>query len=1064
MSSSNNPMNQANLAHKAFESVMVVDKLPLTIECMTCYDNFFILGTNVGRMLIYEVKVNQQPPRKLETTFEKSITATKKPIQQLEAIKSFDILIALFDSQIHVFDLDKFQLQYSINKTKNCSLFAASVASDQKLLRLCVVCKKKLQFFYTNINKTSSNNTFMELISDLELTDIPRTLEFTKDNLIVFALKKDYYYYELPATSASLSSGGTQLEPRFSSGNRNLDPLCQKLHNDYFILGVNELQTIVYDTKGKPYLEYPILWSASPSMICSVGNYLIAILPSSNTVEIVTIQPSSSSVQLLEFSSAISSAQQTPTPTGSLSSSLTSGSFLNNLAVPNFSGLTSSSSSSSINSANKLKFLKSNGNSICYVANSSNVWFLSAIRVNEQLEQIIRQKNFELGLNLIGSQLLFNKTNECAFSKSWQSLSPPADSYFNEKNSLLKPFLSLKAMVNEVDENLHRRIKNLNALDLFAKKKFNKSLQLFQEMNTDPSHLIAFLPGLLPDGYRARLNLDEFFPVLDAKEQREAIDCLIDYLQFKRNEFLKEAKPLNDPNFTLTPLIEGRPVFKTRFQILQIIDTTLLKCYLKSKESLVPFFLRRDQIFLHFEESERLLIQHNKMSELIIFYEKKEEHEKALSLLVGESSKTNSNLAGYKHLVEYLNRLGNKHIELIFKYAKSVIESDSSWGMKIFTNGEASRIDEILIKAIKESENRAARKSVNQSRANNPKNSALGFLLNVNSNEKNNKSEPKLFPAQQKAKKANLFRAELDIDEEDDDVTKSLDHLAVYTFLADKIEQKELSMNLVRLYLQYCIYIWNDKNFNLNNSLIEVYISFIEKNYLGVKGDFLATPKTYKQMLNYYLSETESYEPSYALSKLSIESYAEERAIVLGKMGRHPEALDIYVNILNDTEKAEAYCESVYSKSNIVDSKQVFYQLLQIYLKSEFEEIRIGASIRLLNAHSNEIGTSKTLELLPAELMKCKNLSQFFENMLNRLVRTKHDIKIKNRLMIALELQVHETMIMCQDKKFTVSDEQMCKECNKRMGKSAMVRYPSGVLIHYGCLKNFEAAFGKQQN
>jgi hypothetical protein len=114
--------------------------------------------------------------------------------------------------------------------------------------------------------------------------------------------------------------------------------------------------------------------------------------------------------------------------------------------------------------------------------------------------------------------------------------------------------------------------------------------------------------------------------------------------------------------------------------------------------------------------------------------------------------------------------------------------------------------------------------------------------------------------------------------------------------------------------------------------------------------------------------------------------------------------------------------------------------------------------VSLLNAHSNKIGTSKTLELLPAQLMKCKNLSQFFETMLYRLVRSKHDTQIRNRLMISLQLQVHETKIISQDKKFVVTDEQMCKECNKRMGKSAMVRFPDGVLIHYGCLKSYDNA------
>jgi hypothetical protein len=227
-------------------------------------------------------------------------------------------------------------------------------------------------------------------------------------------------------------------------------------------------------------------------------------------------------------------------------------------------------------------------------------------------------------------------------------------------------------------------------------------------MKTDPSHLIAFLPGLLPDAYRTKLNLDDYFPKLDSKEQEEAISALIDYLQFKRNEFLKEGKTaLNDQSFTLIPLIDGRPVFKTRTQILEIIDTTLLKCYLKLKDNLVPFFLRRDPNFLHLEESERLLIQHDKLSELIILYEKKETHEKALTLLVNESKKPSSNLFGLKHLVEYLKKLGNKHLQLIFKYAKSVIEQEPLLGMRIFTSGNAIKIDEILIRKMHEKENKS---------------------------------------------------------------------------------------------------------------------------------------------------------------------------------------------------------------------------------------------------------------------------------------------------------------------------------------------------------------------
>lgn len=296
----NHVTSNPNLTHKAFDLVTFVDKLPLQIECIACYENILILGLTSGRILIYEAKVDPSPPIKLEASFEKSIAVTKKPIQQIEVCKEFDILVALFDAQLHVFDLAKYALQYSLPKTKNCSLFALSLSRDKKLLRMCVASKKKLQFFYAT--RTAK---FMELVSDLELNDTPRTLEFTKENLIVFSLRKEFFYYELPSTASSNSNASTasiskQPESRFSNGNRIMDPLCQKIYNDSFLIGLDENKTVMYDATGRPSLEYPIMWSASPLVVTAVGYYLIGILPGLNCVEVVTTEPHSSSIQLIE--------------------------------------------------------------------------------------------------------------------------------------------------------------------------------------------------------------------------------------------------------------------------------------------------------------------------------------------------------------------------------------------------------------------------------------------------------------------------------------------------------------------------------------------------------------------------------------------------------------------------------------------------------------------------------------------------------------------------------------------------------------------------------------------
>ena len=105
---------------------------------------------------------------------------------------------------------------------------------------------------------------------------------------------------------------------------------------------------------------------------------------------------------------------------------------------------------------------------------------------------------------------------------------------------------------------------------------------------------------------------------------------------------------------------------------------------------------------------------------------------------------------------------------------------------------------------------------------------------------------------------------------------------------------------MVRIYLQYCIFVWNDKSSTLNNRLIDSYTTFIENSkqtntdYKQLElirnanvGLINACSSNYKQMLIYFLNETKNYEPMYALSQLDLDNYPEERAIVLGKLGKN---------------------------------------------------------------------------------------------------------------------------------------------------------------------------------
>lgn len=75
------------------------------------------------------------------------------------------------------------------------------------------------------------------------------------------------------------------------------------------------------------------------------------------------------------------------------------------------------------------------------------------------------------------------------------------------------------------------------------------------------------------------------------------------------------------------------------------------------------------------------------------------------------------------------------------------------------------------------------------------------------------------------------------------------------------------------------------------------------------------------------------YTPQKMISTfLAIDGLYEERAILLGRIGRHDQALSIYAYKLNDPTRAEAYCQKQYDLDR-ESSRDVFFKLLEIYLQ-----------------------------------------------------------------------------------------------------------------------------------
>lgn len=243
--------------------------------------------------------------------------------------------------------------------------------------------------------------------------------------------------------------------------------------------------------------------------------------------------------------------------------------------------------------------------------------------------------------------------------------------------------LQLTAMSDESAEAKHtmtNEIQTLYAYDLFLNKQFREAMLEFSKLKTDPTSVIKLFSDLLPScepvssasnrmaSSMTQSDMIREMPKLVDKDLENGLLALIDYLVEVRQQVnYNQDKTSNN----------AKPYGRKPKVLLSIIDTTLLKCYLETNDSFVASLIRLNNC--HLEESEKILKSYKKFGELIILYQTKGQHKRALTLL-----KT-SNLFGFERTIQYLQHLGAEHKQLIFEFADWVLQEHPTEGLKIFT-------------------------------------------------------------------------------------------------------------------------------------------------------------------------------------------------------------------------------------------------------------------------------------------------------------------------------------------------------------------------------------------
>lgn len=212
-----------------------------------------------------------------------------------------------------------------------------------------------------------------------------------------------------------------------------------------------------------------------------------------------------------------------------------------------------------------------------------------------------------------------------------------------------------------------------------------------------------------------------------------------------------------------------------------------------------------------------------------------------------------------------------------------------------------------------------------------------------------------------------------------------------------------------------------------------------------------------------FLRKSNYFTPETVLNHFPENDLFEERAIILGKLGRHEKVLAIYVQVLGDINKAIEYCEKVFASGSAA-AKTIFIQLIEILLKPPTTppytnvelhprcmEPNVDAVLDMLQNHATKLDPHAVLQILPNDISLIR-LLPFLETALHHSLERRRNNQVLKGLLYAATLQLQEQRMHLESKSVLIYDYSVCPVCKKKFtNQSALIRYPDGKIVHYKC-------------
>ncbi|KAJ3168924.1 Vam6/Vps39-like protein [Geranomyces variabilis] len=630
--------------HTVFHAHALVERLPLALSALLAIDaGRLVAGADNGSLLLYTITAeNEHDGGDCTVALQESRSVvSRKRVDSIclvsTAAAASSFLAVLSDGIIALHNVDTLAPVQQVDSVKGVILMTAPASAVSTLTEietsvppvLCAALKKKLVVF-------ALTSESLVVTKEIALTDRPRCLLWGPTPTTL------YIGYTRTISVVDLSSGTIRELHSFRtsivSSFGNFAPLKQtgavslELLPNNRVLVTREDTTVVIDEKGDIVSDLEVQWDRSPLQVVPSPPFVVGLFPGQLVVQ-------------------------------NMRSGGSGGHAVQTLPLANAHLLAFSSSSSSSN----------------LVASPSAIWRLIPIDFEDQIEQLVSASLFSQAQALV------------------EDLDFPSES---------------DKVANVM------RIRGMYAHHLFrTEHKYAEALAILQELQASPLDIINLYPDLAPPepgGGGGHGEGEETggaggggggggpaseVPQTDSKAVRMLLTYLTEQravlaklrLQQERHSAAAAAATATgnaNPESLTPPDDQGNqvyPVLADTLYLSEVIDTTLLKVYLRINEALVGPLLRVSN-YCNVEESEALLLERGKHDELVGLYRAKGLHRKALDFLKQKAVSPESTASEVEKMVAYLHALNiNDDMDLVLDYATWILQKDPEEGMKVFT-------------------------------------------------------------------------------------------------------------------------------------------------------------------------------------------------------------------------------------------------------------------------------------------------------------------------------------------------------------------------------------------